>query len=145
GGNYTISISQPGFQETTITNIHLDPGQRRGQDIKLVVGSVATKVTVEASALAVQTESSENGGTISAAQVANLMLNGRNFQQLATLVPGVSSVNGTNAQVNSGYLGQTDLIVNGASSENTTYTIDGVYNMTSTSLININITPSIDT
>ena len=73
------------------------------------------------------------------------MLNGRNFQQLATLVPGVSSVNGTNQQVNSGYLGQTDLIVNGASSEQTTYTIDGVYNMTPTSLININITPSIDT
>ena len=72
------------------------------------------------------------------------MLNGRNFQQLATLVPGVSSVNGTNQQVNAGYLGQTDLIVNGASSEQTTYTIDGVYNMTPTSLININITPSID-
>ena len=73
------------------------------------------------------------------------MLNGRNFQQLATLIPGVSSVNGTNQQVNSGYLGQTDLIVGGISSEQTTYTIDGVYNMTPTSLININITPSIDT
>jgi hypothetical protein len=144
-GNYTITISQPGFQETTITNIHLDPGQRRGQDVKLAVGSVATKVSVEASSLTVQTESSENGGTISSRQVANLMLNGRNFQQLATLVPGVSSVNGTNQQVNSGYLGQTDLIINGTSSEHTTYTIDGVYNMTSTSLINLNITPSIDT
>jgi len=46
--------------------------------------------------------------------------------------------------VNSGYLGQTSLIVGGASSEETTYTIDGVYNMTPTSLINVNITPSID-
>jgi Carboxypeptidase regulatory-like domain/TonB-dependent Receptor Plug Domain/TonB dependent receptor len=143
-GNYTISISKEGFQQTVVQNIHLDPGQRRGQDIKLTVGSVTAKVTVEANSLAVQTESAENGGTISAKQVANLMLNGRNFQQLATLVPGVSSVNGTNQQVNSGYLGQTDLIVNGASSEETTYTIDGVYNMTPTSLININITPSID-
>jgi hypothetical protein len=72
------------------------------------------------------------------------MLNGRNFQQLATIVPGVTSTNGANQQVNSGYLGQTSLIVGGASSEETTYTIDGVYNMTPTSLINVNITPSID-
>ena len=143
-GDYTVSVSKEGFQQANVTNIHLDPGQRRGQDVRLIVGSTEAKVTVEADTLAVQTESAENGGTISAKEVANLMLNGRNFQQLATLIPGVSSVNGTNQQVNSGYLGQTDLIVNGASSEETTYTIDGVYNMTPTSLININITPSID-
>src|SRR5205085_7144622 len=122
----------------------LDPGQRRGQDIRLGLGSVESKVTVEADTVAVQTESAESGGTISAKEVSNLMLNGRNFQQLATLVPGVSSVVGANSQVNAGYLGQTDLIIGGASSEETTYTIDGVYNMTPTSLININITPSID-
>jgi hypothetical protein len=144
GGDYTVSTSMTGFQQSSITDIHLDPGQRRGQDFKLTVGNVDTKVNVQANALAVQTESAESGGTISAKEVANLMINGRNFQQLATIVPGVTSTNGANAQVNSGYLGQTSLIVGGASSEETTYTIDGVYNMTPTSLININITPSID-
>jgi Carboxypeptidase regulatory-like domain/TonB-dependent Receptor Plug Domain len=143
-GDYTISFSKSGFELSSVTGVHLDPGQRRGQDIRLAVGSVNAKVTVEADLIGVQTESSESGGTISAKEVANLMINGRNFQQLATLVPGVSSVLGTNAQINSGYLGQTDLIIGGASSEETTYTIDGVYNMTPTSLININITPSID-
>jgi len=144
GGDYTVTSSKPGFQQWNMTNLHLDPGQRRGQDIHLVVGTVDTHVTVEANTVAVQTESAENGGTISAKEVSNLMINGRNFQQLATLVPGVSSTNGANAQVNSGYLGQTSLIVGGSSSEQTAYTIDGVYNMTSTSLININITPAID-
>jgi hypothetical protein len=143
-GDYSVAVTKDGFGQTTVTGVHLDPGQRRGQDVKLSVGAVNAKVTVEADTLAVQTESAESGGTISAKEVSNLMLNGRNFQQLATLVPGVSSVEGTNQQVNSGYLGQTDLIVGGASSEETTYTIDGVYNMTPTSLININITPSID-
>jgi hypothetical protein len=143
-GDYTLNVSAQGFQQSNITGIHLDPGQRRGQDVKLAVGSVNSRVDVAADAIGVQTESAESGGTISAKEVANLMLNGRNFQQLATLVPGVSSVNGANQQVNSGYLGQTDLIIGGASSEETTYTIDGVYNMTPTSLININITPSID-
>lgn len=143
-GDYTVTINTAGFAPYTVNNLHLDPGQRRGQDITLKIGSVESKVEVQADAIAVQTESSESGGTISAKEVANLMLNGRNFQQLATLVPGVSSVNGTNGQVNAGYLGQTDLIVGGTSSEETTYTIDGVYDMTPTSLININITPSID-
>jgi Carboxypeptidase regulatory-like domain/TonB-dependent Receptor Plug Domain len=143
-GDYTISYSKPGFQLSTVTGVHLNPGQRRGQDIKLAVGSVDAKVTVEADIIGVQTESAESGGTISAKEVSNLMLNGRNFQQLATLVPGVSSTNGANQQVNAGYLGQTSLIVGGASSEETTYTIDGVYDMTPTSLINVNITPSLD-
>ena len=143
-GDYTINVSAPGFSSLVIANLHLDPGQRRGQDVSLKVGNVDTKINVMADTLSVQTESAESAGTISAKEVANLMLNGRNFQQLATLIPGVSSVNGTNQQVNAGYLGQTDLIINGASSEETTYTIDGVYNMTPTSLININITPSID-
>ncbi len=143
-GDYSLAVTASGFASSAINDIHLDPGQRRGQDVTLKPGNVDTKVTVEADTLAVQTESSENAGTISAKEVSNLMLNGRNFQQLATLVPGVSSVEGTNSQVNAGYLGQTDLIVGGASSEETTYTIDGVYDMTPTSLININITPSID-
>lgn len=143
-GDYALSVTAPGFTTLTINDIHLDPGQRRGQDAILQAGAVESKVEVQADTVAVQTESPESGGTISAKEVANLMLNGRNFQQLATLVPGVSSVNGTNQQVNAGYLGQTDLIVGGASSEETTYTIDGVYDMTPTSLININITPSID-
>jgi hypothetical protein len=143
-GDYTLSTAATGFSSLTIKGIHLDPGQRRAQNVTLTIGKVNTNVDVQANALAVQTESAESGGTISAKEVANLMLNGRNFQQLATLVPGVSSVNGANQQVNAGYLGQTDLIIGGASSEETTYTIDGVYNMTPTSLININITPSID-
>ena len=144
GGDYTVSATSQGFRQFNITDLHLDPGQRRGQDIKLTVGSVDTKVDVEANTIGVQTESAESAGTISAKEVSNLMINGRNFQQLATIVPGVTITTGANAQVNSGYLGQTSLIVGGTSSEETTYTIDGVYNMTPTSLININITPSID-
>ena len=143
-GDYTVSVSMNGFATASVTKIHLDPGQRRGQDVKLAVGGVDQRVEVTADQVGVQTESSESGGTISAKEVSNLMLNGRNFQQLATLIPGVSSTKGTNAQVDSGYLGQTFIVVGGASSEETTYTIDGVYDMTPTSLINVNITPSID-
>jgi hypothetical protein len=136
-----LRLVSPRWSPRTFTSIRVN-GVARTPASK--VGNVDTSVIVVADTLSVPTESSESGGTISAKEVANLMLNGRNFQQLATPVPGVSSVNGTNQQVNAGYLGQTDLIVNGTSSEDTTFTIDGVCNMMPTSLININITPSID-
>lgn len=143
-GNYTVTATLTGFKQISLKNLHLDPGHRRGQDFQLVIGNVDTSVDVQADTVAVQTESAESGGTISAKEVANLMLNGRNFQQLATLVPGVSSIKGSNSQVDEGYLGQTNLIVGGSSIEQTTYTIDGVYDMTPSALINVNITPSID-
>ena len=93
-GDYTVVVAGAGFAKAQVTDIHLDPGQRRGQDVKLSVGAADSQVSVMANAISVQTESPESGGTISAKEVANLMLNGRNFQQLATLVPGVSSSTG---------------------------------------------------
>src|ERR1700733_4869723 len=77
GGDYSVSFAKNGFQGSTVTGVHLDPGQRRGQDMRLTVGSATAIVTVQADTLAVQTESAESGGTISAKEVSNLMLNGR--------------------------------------------------------------------
>ncbi|MHB1020844.1 MAG: carboxypeptidase-like regulatory domain-containing protein [Acidobacteriaceae bacterium] len=148
GGDYTVAVSRQGFQSTVIRGIHIDPGQRRGQNIQLAVGNVSTSVTVEANAIAVQTESAESGGTISAKEVANMMLNGRNFQTLALIIPGVSSITGGGQTPNyggAGYLGQTSLVIGGSSVEKSTYTIDGLYDMTTNALININVTPPLDT
>jgi len=144
-GDYSVAISMTGFQQYTLNDLHLDPGQRRGQDIKLVVGSVDTKVTVEADALAVQTESAESGGTITAKEVQNLMVNGRNFSQLTSVLPGVSNTLGANGNYESGQGAITStVIVNGSSDEETMYTIDGVYNVTASSEITLPITPVID-
>ena len=144
-GDYTITITKTGFQQTSVTNVHLDPGQRRGQDVKLALGSVNSKVTVEADALAVQTESSEVGGTITAKEVQNLMVNGRNFSQLTSVLPGVSNTLGANGNYQSGQGAITStVIVGGSSDEETMYTIDGIYNVTSSSSITLPITPVID-
>lgn len=146
-GDYTVATKRNGFKSEVVKNIHLDPGQRRGVDLKLSVGDVLATVTVEADAVAVQTESAELGGTVSSKEVANLMLNGRNFQSLALIVPGVSSASGANALPNygeGGYLGQTEIIVGGTSIEKTTYTIDGLYDMDPNGMINVNVLPTID-
>ncbi|MDP9050077.1 MAG: carboxypeptidase-like regulatory domain-containing protein, partial [Acidobacteriota bacterium] len=47
-GDYSLTFSKSGFQQSTVTDVHIDPGQRRGQDMKLLVGSVEAKVTVQA-------------------------------------------------------------------------------------------------
>lgn len=146
-GDYTVSTKKQGFKSTVLKNIHLDPGQRRGTDLKLAVGEVSATVEVEADAVAVQTESSELGGTVSEKEVANLMLNGRNFQTLALIVPGVSAASGANALPNygeGGYLGQTEIVVGGTSIEKTTYSIDGLFDMDPNALINVNVLPTID-
>ncbi len=143
-GQYKIDIAKPGFKESITSGIQVDPGQRRSNNIKLEVGSATAEVTVKANALQVNTESSENGGTINSEQISNLMLNGRNFQTLAIAIPGVTSTNAADSLGGGGLEGSTTLIVNGNSVEYTTYTIDGIYNMNSGNLANINILPVID-
>lgn len=146
-GDYTITTHMAGFKSQVVKDIHLDPGQRRGTDLKLAVGDVSSTVQVEADAVAVQTESAELGGTVNAKEVSNLMLNGRNFQTLALIVPGVSAASGANSLPNygeGGYLGQTEIIVGGTSIEKTAYSVDGLFDMDPNALINVNVIPTID-
>ena len=143
-GLYTIDISKPGFKESITSGIQIDPGQRRANNVTLEVGSESSQVTVTANAEQVNTESSDSGGTLTSTQIDNLMLNGRNFQTLAIAIPGVSSTNGADALGGGGLLGGTTLIVNGNSVEYSTYTIDGIYNMNSGNMANIDILPVVD-
>lgn len=143
-GLYRIAISKPGFEENVTQDVQLNPGQRRANNVVLTIGATSAKVTVTATAEQVNTTTSESGGTLSSKQISNLMLNGRNFQTLAIAVPGVSSTAGADALNGGGLEGGTTLIVNGNSVEYTTYTIDGVYNMNSGNLANVNILPIVD-
>jgi Carboxypeptidase regulatory-like domain len=144
-GDYLVTVTKSGFKTEVIKDIHLDPGQRRGLNVKLEVGSAAVSVSVEADAEVVQTESAEAGGTITSKEVQNIMLNGRNFEALLTVVPGVSNVLGANGTYQAGQGAITStVVVNGSSDEETMYTIDGVYNVTSASFITLPITPVVD-
>lgn len=146
GGNYQLVVLKPGFRLSTIKNIHLAPGVSRGLNVTLTVGAATAAITVEADTVALQTESGENGGTIDAKQVSQLMLDGRNFQTLATIVPGVTSVQGSNQQSAGGAsgTGQVQLSIGGTSVEQTVYLIDGVYDSVPSSNLTLSILPTID-
>ena len=139
---FTVQVSKPGFQSNVTKGIKLDPGQRRANNVALKVGKGSESVTVTADTLQVNTETSESGGTRSAEQIDNLMVKGRNFQSLAIAIPGVANMSYGDQMYGGGNAGSgTTLIVNGASVEYTTYTIDGMYNMNSGNLANVNILP----
>jgi len=143
-GLYTVNVSRDGFAQVTVSHVQVDPGQTRETSITLKIGNTGETVSVTADALAVETQDSGSGGTITSKQVENILLNGRNFQSLGQLIPGVSSTAGNNQQTSGGLTGGTTLIVNGASIEYSVYTLDGVYNMNTGNLANINVLPIVD-
>ena len=147
-GVYTLTVTNEGFNRAVIRNVVLSPGSRVQQNVTLQVGAVETQITVESSAIRVETQESASGGVISGQHVENLLLNGRNFLGLGLLVPGVNSASITGRSVGGGSLnsggltGETPLVINGLGREFTQYTIDGAYNMNTGN--NINLTGSPD-
>ncbi|WP_254064516.1 carboxypeptidase regulatory-like domain-containing protein [Granulicella sp. S156] len=140
-GFYSIRVAKGGFSPTITSHIHLDPGERRTNDVTLKLGTESTSVNVDANALQVNTQTAENGGTINEQQIDNLMLNGRDFQTMALAIPGVASPTGADqSTVSNNIL----ITVNGAGTETSTQILDGIYNMNSGSLNGINAKPIVD-
>ncbi len=143
-GDYKVTVAKQGFGTLDVNNIHLDPGQRREASLVLTVGTATEVVSVEANTLQVKTETSEVSSTIDAEEIKTLLVNGRNFQSLATLVPGVNNTTGNNQYSGGGLTSNTTISIGGTGTDNTTYLVDGVYNMNTGNYVNINITPSMD-
>jgi hypothetical protein len=91
-GTYTLEMSKEGFSSEKVAPFSLEVNQTATFDGRLTPGSVLQSVTVEATAAAVQSSTSELGAVVTTRQVAGLPLNGRNFTQLLSLTPGISPV-----------------------------------------------------
>ncbi|HEV2274018.1 MAG TPA: carboxypeptidase regulatory-like domain-containing protein [Acidobacteriaceae bacterium] len=92
-GTYSLSVEMSGFQSQRADSINLDASQTARQDFKMVIGQVSQTVAVEAGAATaqLQTENGAVGEVIDARKIVDLPLNGRNFVQLAQLIPGVNT------------------------------------------------------
>jgi Carboxypeptidase regulatory-like domain/TonB-dependent Receptor Plug Domain len=91
-GNYELKGGKKGFQTQVFKQIRLTVGADVVVDCKLPVGQETTTITVESDVSQVDTTTSEISAQIGRDQMANLPLNGRNFEQLILLAPGVQSV-----------------------------------------------------
>jgi len=89
--DYTIRVEAQGFKPSEVKNLRLQIDEHRELDFKLVLASVTTSVEVNATEVAVETTTPTLGQVITAQEVAELPLNGRNFVQLATLTPGTTA------------------------------------------------------
>jgi len=115
------------------------------QNLELQVGQVSETVTVTSDAAPVETRSGDVSSLVSEKQVTELPLNGRNYSQLALMVPGVSpATNGSFAARGTGLDGGVDMSVNGNGSNQNLWTVDGVNNMDVGSNRTLLVFPSID-
>ncbi len=99
-GTYTIRVELSGFASAERPNIKLEVGQDIRVDISLRPGQQSELVTVQAETPLVETNNSERGGTIANAVINDLPLNGRNFENLLDLRPGVSKYPGNSGWTN---------------------------------------------
>src|SRR5258706_9108840 len=129
-GDYSVSISAPGFNTEERTGIKLTVGGQQVFDLALQVG--ASKVTVEVTTEApiIQLTSSDISAVVNATTVRELPLNGRSWTDLATLQPGVSAIQ-TQPNFSSGTdrgnrgFGQ-QLTISGARPQQNNYRLDGI-------------------
>ena len=91
-GPYTIRVNATGFKAAEQKGITLSVGDRSRIDFKLQVGSAQEQVTVEANAVAVQTDTGEVSNVINGQQITQLATNGRSLYELFALTPGASSI-----------------------------------------------------
>jgi Carboxypeptidase regulatory-like domain len=89
--DYTIRVEAAGFKTSEARNVQLQIDEHRELSFKLVPAAVSTNVEVSATEVAVETTTPTLGQVITAQEVAELPLNGRNFVQLATLTPGTTA------------------------------------------------------
>jgi hypothetical protein len=148
-GDYTIRVDSQGFQSAEQKDLRLQVEEHREVNFNLAPASVTSTVEVSATEVAVETTNPTLGQVITAQQVSDLPLNGRDFVQLATLTPGTTQETNPNSFFNGGASsevsarGTFSLSVGGSRVQSTDWLLDGNDNNELTAG-GISILPSID-
>jgi hypothetical protein len=147
-GHYAVTIEATGFKKFVQTDIILNASDRLTVDVTLQPGAITESVTVEADPVQVNLASSAVEGLITGPQVRELPLNNRNYEQLVTLQPGVTSnaadqiyVGTTNP---SGQVNIVSFSINGNRQSQNNWTVDGADNVDHGSNITLLVYPSVD-
>jgi carboxypeptidase family protein/TonB-dependent receptor-like protein len=143
-GSYDITVTAKGFKKYQAQGVALRVAQKARNDVNLVVGAANAEVTVVGTTVAqVETQSSDLTGTVTGKEITQLQLNGRNFTQLVTLVPGVSNQTGQD-EGTVGVYGNVAFSINGGRTEYNNWELDGGDNMDNGSNVTLNVYPSLE-
>ena len=118
-GVYKVRAEAKGFKTVERPNIVVEVAQDVRVDISLPTGQVSETVVVTDEVPLVNTTSSTLGGTLSNAEINDLPLNGRNYENLLQLRPGVERYPGGGFSTTS---------TNGLRAEDNAYFVEGLFN-----------------
>lgn len=125
-GEYRVQVSKAGFKTLIKPGIALSVQSALALNFTLPVGATSESVTVEGGGSQLNTSDGSISTVIERDFVENMPLNGRSFQDLLTLTPGVAQVPsyGGAGEGSIGYAG--DIVVNGERTEGNNFAVDGV-------------------
>ncbi len=118
-GHYQMEVEKSGFKTFRLNGITVNVQNNLGQNFTLVVGSASEAITVTASAAIVNTTDGSVGTVVDRTFADNIPLNGRTFQTLIMLTPGV-------VVTQTAFNDQGQFSVNGQRADANYFTVDGV-------------------
>jgi hypothetical protein len=120
-GEYTLSVSHPGFKSHVRRGIIIRVATDQRVDIQLEVGQVAENVEVTAQAPLLESVSATLGQVVDNKKIVDLPLNGRNVLSLPDIIPGSSGGGATGS-----FASATNPSINGTRVTGNNFTVDGV-------------------
>ncbi len=121
-GNYSVTFSASGFKSLEVPTVAVSITETTVLNRSLEVGSQTQQVTVESTAVTIQTQNATVGTLVGARTVTTLPLSSRNYTNIIDLSPGVVVNVASAAAVGNG---TQDINVNGNGSDQNNYMMDG--------------------
>ncbi len=122
-GKYAVTVTHGGFETSTTSQVPVDVATERRVDVVLKAGQVSDTVEVNGEALPqVETTSGELGGTLTAQNIQNIPVNGRDYTKLIYLNPGVA---GSPDQISDSPGSFGEFSMNGSRGRSNNYLLDG--------------------
>ena len=127
-GDYSIAVAKTGFRTAQQSGVTITADAKITSNFTLPLGQATEVIEVQGGAIeSLNTTSGELARVIDSKQVENLALNGRNYTQLLTLVPGAVVTNPDIFAVTTS-LASTNQTINGNRGDTGNLTVDGAYN-----------------
>jgi hypothetical protein len=141
-GRYEVAVEVTGFKRYVQGPIPLEVEQTARVDVTMEPGNVTERVTVEAVTPMIESDRSAIGKVVENQMVTEIPLNGRNFLELAQLLPGMTDGAPGNSIVRDRQDGAA-LTSNGQRAEGNNYLLDGTDNNAALFGVAV-VTPSVD-
>ena len=133
-GSYQLRVLKKGFEPSVTNQIEVRVNGTTHLDVQLAVGGATVQVSVNGVLPLVETSNATLGNVVERSEIADLPLNGRNFAQLGTLVPGVlvppAGLGGAQGNATVGGFGNAtgSYNVNGMRNQSNNFLLDGTPN-----------------